>query len=154
LSIPDDVSLNIFYSCLDIKFALDLNVAAGGLFAQTTPTEGREILYCLLENSSVPTDHNKPHQEESESSHESLSTAKSKLSFLTPQDSSVEPSPEPRTPKEEEIHHLKFSSQFEDDPSGNIRNTSNHLRHEKPDSSPFSTMFTNSSNFPPMITSM
>ena len=49
----------------------------------------------------------------------------------TSQYSFVEPSPDPRTPKEEENQPSKFSSRLEDDPSGNIRNTSNHLRHEK-----------------------
>ena len=39
--------------------------------------------------------------------------------------SSIEPSPEPRTPREEEIQPLEFSSRFQDDPSGNIQNTSN-----------------------------
>jgi hypothetical protein len=115
-----------------MKSALDLDVASRSLFAHKTPTEGREILDHLLEYSSFPTDHNKPRREESMSSHESLSTAKSELSPFTSQDSSVEPSPEPRTPKEEEIQPLEFSSQFGDDPSRNIRNTSNHLRHEKP----------------------
>ena len=33
--------------------------------------------------------------------------------------------PEPRTPKEEEIQPSEFSSRFEDDPLGNIQNTSN-----------------------------
>ena len=64
------------------------------------------------------------------SSHESLSTPKSEPSSSTSQYSSVEPSPELRTPKKEEIHPSEFSSRFEDDPSGNIRNTSNP-RHEK-----------------------
>ena len=66
------------------------------------------------------------------SSHESLSTPESEPSSSTSQYSSVEPSPEPRTPKEEEIQPLEFSSRFEDNPSGNIKNTSNHLRHEEP----------------------
>ena len=66
------------------------------------------------------------------SSHESLSTPESELSSSTSQYSFLEPSPEPRIPKEEEIQPLEFSSRFEDDPSGNIKNTSNHLRHEEP----------------------
>ena len=44
LVIPEDVSLNIFYSSLDMKSAIDLEVASRGLFAQTTPAEGRDIL--------------------------------------------------------------------------------------------------------------
>jgi hypothetical protein len=115
-----------------MKSSLDLDIAAKNSFAHKTPMEGREILDHLLENSSFPTDHNEPHREKSESRHASLSTAKFELSPFITQDSSVEPSPEPRIPKEEEIQPSEFSSRFEDDPSGNIRNTSNHLRHKKP----------------------
>ena len=70
-----------------------------------------------------------PRQEESASSHESLSTPESEPSSSTSLYSFVEPSPEPRTPKEEVIQPSEFSSRFEDDPLGNIKNTSNHLRH-------------------------
>jgi hypothetical protein len=49
LSIPDDVSLNIFCSGLDMKSALNLNISAGGSFAQTTLAEGREILNSFLD---------------------------------------------------------------------------------------------------------
>src|SRR6185312_5777587 len=65
-------------------------------------------------------------------SHESLSTPESEPSSPTPQYSFVEPSPEPRTPKEEEIQPLELSSRFKDDSSENIQNTSNHFRHNKP----------------------
>ena len=48
LSLPEDISLNIFCSGLGMKSALKLDIAAGGSFAQITPTEGREILdFCL-----------------------------------------------------------------------------------------------------------
>jgi hypothetical protein len=87
--------LEIFCLGLDMKSAIDLDVVTGGLFAHKTMMEGREILDHLLENSSFPTDHNKPRREESESSHESVSIAKSELSPFTSQDSSVEPSPKP-----------------------------------------------------------
>ena len=63
--------------------------------------------------------------------HVSLSTPESEPSSSTSQYSFVEPSPEPQTPKEEEIQPSEFYSRFEGDPSGNIRNTSN-LRHEEP----------------------
>ena len=56
LSIPDDVSLDIFCSGLDMKSALDLDITIRGLFAHTTLVEGREILVSFLENSSFPTD--------------------------------------------------------------------------------------------------
>ena len=97
-----------------------------------TPEEGRDILNSFLEDSFFSTDHSEPCQEESASSHESLSPPESEPSSSTSQYSFVEPSPEPRTPKEEEIQPSEFSSRFEDDPSGNIKNTSNYLRNEEP----------------------
>jgi len=132
MTIPDEVSLNVFYSGLDMETALELDVASGGWFAHTTPEEGRDILDSFLEDSFVATDHSEPRREESALSHESLSTSESESSSSTSQYSSIEPSPEPRTTKEEEIQPSEFSSRFEDDSSGNIRNTSNHLRHEEP----------------------
>ena len=35
MSIPDKISLNIFYSGLDMETALELDVASGGWFAHT-----------------------------------------------------------------------------------------------------------------------
>jgi len=99
LSMPEDVSLNIFYSSLDIKSAIELDVASGGWFAHTTLAEGRDILDSFLENSFFATDHSEPCQEESTSSHKSLSSPESEPSFSTSQYSFVEPSPEPRTSK-------------------------------------------------------
>ena len=121
MSIPDEVSLNVFYSDLDMETALELDIASGGWFAHTTPEEGRGILDSFLEDSFFATDHTEPRREESASSHESLSIPESEPSSSTSQYSSVEPSPEPRTPKEEEIQPSEFSSRFEDDPSGNIK---------------------------------
>ena len=92
LSMPDDVSLNIFCSGLDMKSALKLDIAARGSFAQTTPAEGRGILDSFLENSFFPTD--QTHREESMSRHESPSTPESEPSCFTSQYSFVEPSPE------------------------------------------------------------
>ena len=118
------------YSSLDMKSALELDVASRGWFAHTTPAEGRDILDSFLENSFFATDYSEPYREESASSHESPSTPESEPSSSTSQYSSVESSSEPRTLKEEEIHPSEFSSRFEDDPSGNIRNSLS-LRHEK-----------------------
>ena len=69
----------------------------------TTPEEGRDILDSFLEDSFFSTDYSEPRREESTSSHESLSTPESEPSSSTSQYSFVEPSPEPQTPKEEEI---------------------------------------------------
>ena len=110
MSIPDEVSLNIFYLGLDMETNLELDVASGGWFAHTTLEEGRDILDSFLEDTFFATDHSEPRREESASSHESLSTPESKPSSSTTQYSFVEPSPEPRTPKEEEIQPSEFSS--------------------------------------------
>ena len=99
MSIPDEISLNVFYSGLDMETALELDVASGGWFAHITQEEGRDILDNFLEDSFFATDHSEPHWKESASSHESPSTIESELSSSTSQYSSIEPSPEPRTSK-------------------------------------------------------
>ena len=58
--IPKDISLNIFYSDLDMESALELGVATGGWFACINPTEEIVILDILLENSFFPIDHSEP----------------------------------------------------------------------------------------------
>ena len=94
-----------------------------------TPTEGREILDHILENSSFVAYPCEP-QQESQLHLESTSSAE--FYPCTSQDSSVEVYPEPRTSKEEEIQPSKFSSQFKDDPYEDLRNTSNFLRYRRP----------------------
>jgi hypothetical protein len=124
-SLPIHVSLYIFCVGLDMDDALDINAIVGGSFVGKTPMEGREILDSLIENSSVPTDHNEPHLE-SVLVHESLSTT-SELSFSKFLDYSIELSPEPRTLKKKEIQPSGFTFKFEDDHSRNLLDTSNSL---------------------------
>jgi len=128
-SIPNDISLHIFYTGLDMDSANDLDIAAGGSFVHRTPTEGREILDHILGNSSFVSYACKPEQE-SQSHLESSSSAE--FFPCTSQDSSVEPPPEPQTSKEEEIQPLKFSFQFEDDPYEDLRNTLNYFCYRRP----------------------
>ena len=104
----------------------DLDIAAGGLFVHRTPTEGREILDHILENSSFVAYPCEP-QQDSQSHLESPSSVE--FYPCTSQDSSVELSPEPRISKEEEIQPSKFSSQFEDDPYEDLRNTLDFLHY-------------------------
>jgi hypothetical protein len=92
--IPDRSYLCTFYLSLDMGDALRLDAIAGGVFANKTSEEGIEILDSLLENSSLLTSHNEPHQE-SESIHESLSIAEPKPFPSTSQGSSIEPFLEP-----------------------------------------------------------
>jgi len=98
-SIPDDVSLHIFYTGLDMDSADDLDIAIGGSFTHRSPIEGREILDRILRKSCLPSYPSEP-QHESQSHHEAPSTAESSPSPPTSLDSSVEPSPEPRASKE------------------------------------------------------
>ena len=94
--IPDDISLHIFYTGLDMDSTDNLDIAAGGSFVHRTPTEGWEILDHILENSSFVAYPCEP-QQESQSHLESPSSAKSYPSTF--EDLSFEPSPEPRTSK-------------------------------------------------------
>ena len=123
LSLPDDVSLNIFCLGLDMESTLKLDITAVGSFAQIIPTEGREILDFLLANSSFPTDHNEPIQQECESREEELPTAESSPSTSTFVDSAIGLTPDIGTSGEEEIQPPKFCVRFEDEPLRNIQNT-------------------------------
>ena len=116
LSLPDDVSLNIFCSSLDMESALKLDITAGGSFAQIIPTEGREILDFLLANSSFPTNHNEPIQQECESRQEELPVAESSPSTSTSVDLAIGLTPDTGTLGEEEIQPPKFYVRFEDEP--------------------------------------
>ena len=59
-SIPDNISLHIFYICLDMDPTDNLDIAAGGSFANKTSTEGRKNIDHILENFSFLTYHYKP----------------------------------------------------------------------------------------------
>ena len=84
-----------------------------------------KYLRFLLENSSFPTNHNEPIQQECESCQEDLPAAESSSSTSTSLDSAVELTPDPGTSEEEEIQPPKSCSRFEDNPSGNNKNSSN-----------------------------
>ena len=77
MSIPDEISLNVFYSGLDMETTLELDIARGEWFAHTTPKERRDILDSFLEDSFFATDHSEPRREESAWSHYSFSAPES-----------------------------------------------------------------------------
>ena len=106
--------LQHFYIGLDTESALYLDIAAGGSFAHKTPSEGREILDRITENTSFVANTG-PSQEEHTSSHEDILAAESDLSPPTTQDSALEPSSEPQAPEEEEIQPSELPFEFEDD---------------------------------------
>jgi len=99
-----------------MKSALNLDISTGGSFAQITPMEGREILDFLLENSSFPTNHNEPIQQECELCQEDLPAAESSPSTSTSLDSAIELTPDPGISGEEEIQPPKSYFRFEDEP--------------------------------------
>jgi hypothetical protein len=112
-----------------MESARELDLLDRCSFEHQSPKERREILEFFLEASSSHTSHNEPHQE-LESIQKSLLIDEFELRPCTSHDSSREPSPEPRTPKEEEIQPLEFAHVFEDDSSRDITNTSNHYKHK------------------------
>ena len=118
--------LQHFYIGLDTESALYLNVAAGGSFSHKTPSEGREILDRITENSSFVANAGSS-QEEYTSSNEDILAAESDPSPLTTLDSALEPSSKPQTPKGDEIQPSELPFEFEDDLFEDFGNTSNYL---------------------------
>ena len=131
LLISDHVLLQHFYIGLDTESALYLDIAAGGSFSHKTPSEGREILDRITENTSFVANAGSS-QEEHTSSHEDILAAESGLSPPTTQDSALEPSSEPQAPEEEEIQPSELPFEFEDDLFKDFGNTSNYLCTRKP----------------------
>ena len=118
--------LRSFYEGLDKDSACALDVATGGLFLLKSLAEAREFLDNIDEYSTFMSRH-KHLQEEHKSSQEDFLAAEPNPSSSTPSDSALEPSSEPGTSEEEEIRPPIFPSQFEDDPSRTLKNTSNPL---------------------------
>ena len=131
LSIPEHVLFQHFYIGLDTESALYLDIAAGGSFAHKTPSEGREILDRITENTSFIAN-SRSSEEEHTSSHEDILVAESDLSPPTTQDSALEPSSEPHAPEEEEIQPSELPFEFGVDLFEDFRNTSNYLYTRKP----------------------
>ena len=123
--------LQHFYIGLDTESALYLDVAAGGSFSHKTPSEGREILDRITENTSFVANAGSS-QEEHTSSHEDILAVESDLSPPTTQDLALEPSSEPQALEEEEIQPLELPFEFEDDLFEDFRNTSNYPCMRKP----------------------
>lgn len=86
-----------------------LNITSRGLLAYKAPAEGREILDKIMENTSFVYK-SEPLQVETEVQHEEILAAESieiQSLDLTPKSS-----PEPETPKEEEIQPSEFLYSF------------------------------------------
>jgi hypothetical protein len=94
-----------------MESTLHLDVTAGGSFAHKTPSEVRKILDRITENTSFVA-MSISSREEHTSSHEDVLAAESDLSPSTSLDSALEPSPEPRVPKKEEIHPPELPFEF------------------------------------------
>jgi hypothetical protein len=100
----------------------------GGSFMHKTTSEGEALLDHILENTSfieaLPTA--KP------SSCVEVPLIESASLLLTYPNSTTEPSPEPGTMEEEEIQHLEYPFEFEDDLFKDFRNTSNYFYQKRP----------------------
>ena len=98
LSLPESMLLHLFCLGLDIEAALYLDMTIGGSFTHKTMMEQKKILSHILEKHASSIVEPKALQKKGMSSFEEPSLAESKLVLSL--DSTVEPSPEPRTPKE------------------------------------------------------
>ena len=97
---------------IDIDADLCLDMTAGGRFTHKPMTEQVKFLENFIDRHTSSIVEPKPFQKKGMSSFEEPSSAKSKL--VPSLDLTVEPSPEPRTPKERLIHPLEFPIEFED----------------------------------------
>jgi len=113
-----------FKRSLDKESTDHLNSITGGVPLSMFLAEVNKILDYIAEYTSLSAESD-PLQEECELTHEDLLAAEPNPSFPISSDSAVETSPEPGTSEGEEIHPSKFSSRFEDESTGNYRNTSN-----------------------------
>ena len=116
--------LRNFYEGLDKYSAFHLDVVSRGSFSRMTLAEGRKFLYDIIDSIAI-TIMPKVLRKICKSNLEDLLVVKSNLSSSTSLDSALETSPEPGTSQGEEIHRPKFSSRFEDESTGNYRNTWN-----------------------------
>lgn len=99
-----------------------LNIFAGGLFAHKMTLEDRELLDCIMENTSFVCCETVL---EIEDTHEEPPMAESENTTSTSHDSTVESSPEPREPKVE-IQPSEFPFQFKGDLFEDYGNPSNY----------------------------
>ena len=113
--------LQHFWLGLSKQFALQLDIAAGGLFTHKTTEEGEALLDHILEN----TPPLEPLHVELMSSPKEVSSAKAELTPLIQR-----PSPKPEDP-EEGFHPLDLSL-FEDDFFKEFRNTSKYSSQKRP----------------------
>jgi hypothetical protein len=127
LSLPDGVLLCLFYSSLDIEADLCLDVTVGGRFTHKPITEQVKFLENSLDKHSFSIIKPKPVHEKVMSNSEEPSSVESK--HIPSLDSTHEPSPKPRTPKERVVHPSKFPIKFED--YGNYSKFSWHEKHTK-----------------------
>jgi hypothetical protein len=124
LSLPNSVLLHLFCSGLDIEASLYLDMTVGGSFSHKTTSEQRKILDHILEKHASPIIEPNHLHKKGMSSFEEPSLAES-LPFLS-LDSTVEPSPEPETPKGEAICPSEFPIEFKE-----YGRTSNLSWHEE-----------------------
>jgi len=124
LSLPNGVLLHLFCSGINIDADLCLDVTAGGRFTHKSMTKQVKFLENFLESYSSPVIRNRILQAKVMSSVEEASSVESRP--VPSLDSTNEPSPKPRTPKETMIYPSEFAIEFRD-----FGNTSKYFGHEK-----------------------
>ena len=124
LSLPDSILLWLFCLGIDINVDLCLDTTVGGRFTHNPMIEQVKYLQNFVENYTFPVMRTRILQAKVMSSVEESSLVESKL--VPSLDSTNEPSPEPRTPKERVIYPSEFAIEF-----GDFDNTSKYFGHKK-----------------------
>ena len=124
MSLPDNILLWLFYLGIDINADLCLDMIARGCFTHKPMTEQVKFLEHLIAKHASSIITTKPLQARVVSSVEESSLVESK--HVPSLDSTNEPSPKPRTPKERVIYPSEFPIKF-----GDFSNTSKYFGHEK-----------------------
>jgi hypothetical protein len=123
--------LQHFYLGLSKELALYLDITARGLFTCETPAEGRKVLDHILENTFFVCE-TETLKAEAETHHEEALATESESKELPYLDSTPKSSPEPQTPKEEEIQPSEFLYSFEEVIFEDYGNTSNYFYAKRP----------------------
>ena len=119
--------LHLFCLGLNIDAGLCLDVTVGGRFTHKPMTEQVEFLENFIDRHTSSVIRTKPLQAKVLSSVEEFSSVETK--HISSLGSTLEPSPEPRTPKERVLHPSEFPIKFED--YGNTSKISWHEKHTK-----------------------
>ena len=111
LAITKPTLLQHFYLGLSKDFARFLDLASRGAFLRCTVGEGKKVLAKILENTPHTNVYDQPHEEEKESIPKQRKSSMVESPPISSKDSTIDP--EPQISKEEEIHCLNHSFDYE-----------------------------------------